>query len=70
MKSAVFWVVTPCSPAEVYQIFQRNIMCPSAGWKSKPCKKPAINRWLSSQKLVLFIFITVRTSNPMTENYF
>jgi hypothetical protein len=65
MKSAVFGVVTPCNPTEIHQIFQRNVLCSSAGWKSKPCRKPARNRWQASQKIILFIFTTLRTSNPM-----
>jgi hypothetical protein len=40
-KGIIFWNVTSCSPAEVYECFQREIFLPSSESKNKPSRKPA-----------------------------
>jgi hypothetical protein len=39
MQNIILWDVTPCSSIRISLTFQRNILHPSLGWKSKPRSK-------------------------------
>jgi hypothetical protein len=61
----VFCDVMPCSLAEVYWCFQRNVLPPSSGSQNEMSRQAA-NRQLcgiTSQKIVLPIVTAMRTSN-------
>jgi hypothetical protein len=61
MKSAIFWVVTPCA-----RYFREMYFVNLQGGRVSHAR----NRWQASQKIMLFIFTTLRTSDPMTGKCF
>jgi hypothetical protein len=64
MKSTIFWDITLCSPLGVIWRFRGTYHLHLQGWKNNFCKTLNGVHSVTSQKMVLFITTTVRTSNP------
>jgi hypothetical protein len=69
LKNTIFWDITPCSPLKVNRRFGGTYRLNLQGRKISRARNQRESGWqgehgVISQKIVLFITTSVRTSNP------
>jgi hypothetical protein len=64
IKITIFWDITPCSPLNVNRRFGGTYRLQLQGQRISLERKQRGSRWQAEQKIVLFITIAVRTSDP------